>query len=110
MSVSRDEAVDGAQVERTLLAWNRSAIALAANGALLLRAGFLHQVLVLEGLGVAVAVAVAGIAVWALSLERYGRVAGRPVLHLFGRRSLAALAAFVLVLSVVDLAVVVFAR
>jgi uncharacterized membrane protein YidH (DUF202 family) len=110
MSIHADEGDRGTQVERTMLAWNRAAIALAANGALLLRAGFAHALVVLEAFGVAIALA--GFALWALSLRRYSKIAGRPVSHLFGARagSVTALAVFIGLLSLVDLAVVVFTR
>ena len=110
MSVHADDADRGAQVERTVLAWNRAAVALAANGALLMRAGFIHDLVVLEALGLAIAIA--GFALWALSLARYSRIAGRPASHLFGASAGAvpALAAFIVLLSLVDLAVAVFAR
>ena len=93
-----------------MLAWNRAAIALAANGALLMRAGFVHNIVVLEAFGLTVGLT--GFALWALSLRRYPRVAGRPIPHLFGEKAgaLTALAAFIIGLSLVDLAVVVFAR
>jgi uncharacterized membrane protein YidH (DUF202 family) len=110
MTQRSDENRHGAQVERTTLAWNRAAIAVAANGALILRAGFLHDLVVLEVVGVTVALI--GCGVWALSLVRYTAIAGESVPHLFGRKPVSAvpLAAFVLLLSVVDLAVVVFTR
>jgi len=110
MSVQAGEGGRGAQVERTMLSWNRAAIALGANGALLMRAGFIHDVVALEAFGLAVAIV--GFALWALSLARYSKIAGRPVSHLFGARAGAvqALAAFILMLSLVDAAVVVFAR
>lgn len=93
-----------------MLAWNRAAVALAGNGALLLRAGFLHGVVVLDAFGLMIALA--GFALWVLSLERYESIAGRPVSYLFGLGggAVPALAAFVTVLSVVDLFVVIFAR
>jgi uncharacterized membrane protein YidH (DUF202 family) len=100
----------GAQLERTTLSWNRVAISLAANGVLLLRAGFVHNIVVLEAFGATIALA--GLALWALSLLRYSKLAGSPVQHLFGRRqgAVPTLARFIIVLSLVDLAVVVFAR
>jgi len=110
MSADDDQGDRGAQVERTILAWNRSAIALAANGALLLRAGFLHDVVALEAFGVAIALT--GFFLWALALSRYSKLGGRPASHLFAPRAggVPALAAFIMLLSLVDLAVVVFAR
>jgi hypothetical protein len=97
-----------AQVERTTLAWNRAAIALAANGALVLRAGFIHDLTLLDALGAAIAVA--GLALWAASSMRYSRVAGRQVSSLFGPGAVPAAAAFVGALSLLDLAIVLFAR
>jgi uncharacterized membrane protein YidH (DUF202 family) len=97
-----------AQVERTTLAWNRAAIALAANGALVLRAGFVHDLVVLDAVGAVIAIG--GFALWVVSSARYSRVAGRRVPHLFGPAAVPAVAAFVAALSVVDLAVVAFAR
>jgi len=110
MSAHADEGGRGTQVERTMLAWNRAAIALAANGALLLRAGFIHDLIVLDGVGLAIAIA--GFIIWALSLARYSKIAGRTVPHLFGPRAgaIPALATFILVLSLIDLAAVIFAR
>ena len=109
MSAHADEGGRGTQVERTMLAWNRAAIALAANGALLLRAGFVHDLIVLDGVGLAIAIA--GFIIWALSLARYSKIAGRTVPHLFGpRAAIPALATFILVLSLIDLAAVIFAR
>lgn len=99
-----------APVERTVLAWNRAAIAVAANGALLVRAGFVHHSLALEALGFSVAFL--GFVLWALSLARSSAIAGRPSPHVFGRASVSVLpvAVFVLSLSLVDLVVVVFLR
>ena len=108
-----DDSADegkGAPVERTTLAWNRAAITVAANGALLLRAGFMHHLVALEALGVAVAMV--GFGLWAISLMRYSAISGQTAPHLFGDKMVSArlLAAFVLLLSLVDLAVMVFAR
>jgi len=107
--VSADDA-RGAQLERTALAWNRTGIAVAANGALMLHAGVVHGIVALDVLGAGVAGL--GFVLWALSLVRYSTVAGRPVGRLFGGRGGAAslATALVLVLTVADLAVVVFVR
>jgi len=104
---SFDAGGRAAQLERTVLAWNRAAIAVAANGALVVRAGFEHQSVALEAIGFAVSVV--GFALWALSLRRYSTVAGRRMHHLFeGRfKGVVPVAAFVLALSLVDLGVVV---
>lgn len=110
MTAQARDDLRGAQVERTTLAWNRAAIAVSANGALLLRAGFVHHIVVVESIGFVVTFI--GFAVWALSLMRYSAITGQAAPYLFGRRHVAAspLASFVLALSLVDLAVVVFAR
>jgi uncharacterized membrane protein YidH (DUF202 family) len=107
---SFDDAGRAAQLERTVLSWNRAAIAVAANGALVVRAGFEHESVVLQVIGVAVTVV--GFALWALSLRRYSTVAGRRVQHLFeGRlRGVVPVAAFVLALSLIDLGIVVSTR
>jgi uncharacterized membrane protein YidH (DUF202 family) len=103
-------SADGSSVERTVLAWNRAAIAVAANGALLVRAGFLHHSLALEAFGFGVTIL--GFGLWALSLVRSSAIAGRQARHVFGRESVSVLpvAAFVVVLSLVDLGVVVSLR
>jgi uncharacterized membrane protein YidH (DUF202 family) len=100
----------GAQVERTALAWNRAAVAVAANGALLVRAGFVHHLVVVDALGFTVAAS--GFVLWALSLVRYSAIAGRRVPHLFRQEAGAVplVATFLLLLTVADLLVVVFTR
>jgi uncharacterized membrane protein YidH (DUF202 family) len=110
MSAPLEDEGRGAQLERTMLAWNRSAIALAANGALLMRAGFLHNVVALEAFGLLVALG--GLLLWALSLARYSKVAGQQVSHLFGAggKAVPGFAAFMLLLTAVTLVVVVFDR
>jgi len=108
MSASGETVDRGAQVERTVLSWNRAAIALAANGALVMRAGFLHDLVVLDVLGAAIAVG--GFLLWIVSFSRYSRTAGRPVSHLFGARAVPTFAALIVLLSLLDLGVVVFAR
>lgn len=109
MSTSADET-RSSSVERTVLAWNRAAIAVAANGALLVRAGFLHHSLALEVFGFGVTFL--GFGLWALSLVRSSAIADQPARHVFGRESLSVLpiAAFVVVLSLVDVAVVLIHR
>jgi|SRR5581483_374267 uncharacterized membrane protein YidH (DUF202 family) len=93
----------GAQVERTVLAWNRSALALAANGALLVRQGFSRHLISLTVVGFAV-MGVA-VAVWLLSILRYPRARElRGSSLVAGRRELVAAAAvFVGLLSVGNL-------
>lgn len=109
MSDHSADETRGAQVERTVLSWNRIAIAIAANGALLARSGFVHGRLILEALGIAIAFA--GFGLWTLSLARYSTIATRQARHLFGPRAgaLPPLAAFVLLLSLIDLIAIVFA-
>lgn len=96
-----------AQIERTVLAWNRSSLALAINGALLARAGLTRDVVALTGGGSAVVVVAA--AVWLLSTSHYSAARDRRVGHLLvGRRDTALIAALlVVVLSLVQLALVV---
>ena len=110
MITHTDDGSRGAQVERTVLSWNRVAIAVAANGALLMRAGFVHDLVVLEAFGMAVAFV--GFALWLLSLGRYSAIAGRSPSHLFEGRvgGVLPLATFVMLLSLIDLIVIVFAR
>jgi Domain of unknown function (DUF202) len=109
MSVEADDH-RGTQLERTVLSWNRIAIGVAANGALLLRAGFIHDFVALDAFGLAVSII--GFVIWALSLRRYSTIAERPAFHLFGEgtAAIAFLAAFVLLLSLVDTTVVIFVR
>jgi len=80
------------------------------NGALLLRAGVVQQVLLLQGLGLAVVVI--GLGMWVLSLTRYSTAAGRHAPALIAGQTdvVIALSTFVLLLSLIDLAVVIFAR
>jgi uncharacterized membrane protein YidH (DUF202 family) len=110
MIIHSDDGGRGAQVERTVLSWNRVAIAVAANGALLMRVGFVHDLVVLEAFGMAVAIV--GFALWALSLRRYSAIAGQLPSRLFegGVGGVLPLATFVMLLSLIDLIVVVFAR
>ena len=110
MTIRSDDGSRGAQLERTVLSWNRLAFAVAANGALLMRVGFVHDLVVLEAFGMAVAIA--GFALWALSLRRYSAIAGASPSRLFEGRAggVLPLATFVMLLSLIDLIVVVFAR
>jgi len=110
MTIHSDDGSRGAQVERTVLSWNRVAIGVAANGALLTRVGFVHDLVALEAFGMTVAIV--GFALWALSLGRYSAIAGGSPSHLFEGRvgGVLPLAAFAMLLSLIDLSVVVFAR
>jgi hypothetical protein len=100
----------GAQVERTVLAWNRSAVAVAANGALMARTGFVRHVAALEWIGLAIVAAGAGL--WLLSLARYSTLPSLRVPHLITGRAgpLVSFSAFVVLLSLADLAIVVDLR
>ena len=100
---------DAAQLERSVLSWNRSALAIAANGALIARAGVERQLVLVIVLGAAV-VAVGAVA-WAFSTARYRSAAGRLAGHVIADRRavVGATALFVGALSVVDLALVVTA-
>ncbi|MBO0892077.1 MAG: DUF202 domain-containing protein [Acidothermales bacterium] len=70
----------GAQLERTSLAWTRTAVSIAACGALLVRTGFVdHFVPALAGGAV---VLLAAGAVFLLASLRYHATKGRPGLHL----------------------------
>ena len=110
MTTHSEDASRGTQVERTVLSWNRVAIAVAANGALLMRVGFVHDLVVLEAFGMAIAIV--GFALWALSFRCYSAIAGRSPSHLFQgwAGGVLPLATFVSLLSLLDLIVVVFAR
>ena len=111
MTAQTRDDLRGARVERMTLAWNRAATAVSANGALLLRAGFVDQVVVVvEDVGFVVAFV--GFAVWALSLIRDPTITGQAAPYQIGHKPVAAFpfGAIVLVLSLVDLAVVVFGR
>ncbi|MGH3375498.1 MAG: DUF202 domain-containing protein [Actinoallomurus sp.] len=70
----------GAQLERTSLAWTRTAVSIAACGALLVRTGFVDH------FGIALAcgavVLVAAVAVFLLAAFRYHATKERPDLHL----------------------------
>jgi Domain of unknown function (DUF202) len=104
------DAAGGAQVERTALAWNRLSFAVAANGGLLMRAGFTHDLLVLDIAGSAAVVAALGI--WSLSLYRYAAIAGSRASYLFLRTRVSAmvLTSLIGLLSILNLTVVLFAR
>lgn len=71
----------GVQLERTALAWNRVALAMATNGALVLRIGLTEDLPLLSIGGIVVVVS--GIGVWCCVLRRYSLVAGTTPLHLF---------------------------
>jgi hypothetical protein len=102
MNLARDSDA-GAQLERTVLAWNRSSLAVAANGALLARAGFSRGLVVVAVAGCAVVVV--GAAVWMLSVGAYPSAVERRAGNLLaGRRIVTAVALFVVALSAADLA------
>jgi Domain of unknown function (DUF202) len=92
-----------AQVERTVLAWNRSSLAVAANGGLLSHQGFTRGSAGLTAAGFAVMAVGAGL--WLLSTGRYPEALGASATHVLGghRAVVPVAAAFVVFLSVVDL-------
>jgi hypothetical protein len=110
MSGIADEEAQGAPVERTVLAWNRAAIVLGANGVLIVRAGVVHDLPLIDALGAAVGLL--ALTVWALSLQRSSALAGRRIGHVFGGRngSVRPVAAFIVALSVAELALVAYLR
>jgi uncharacterized membrane protein YidH (DUF202 family) len=110
MSEIAEEEAQGAAVERTVLSWNRAAIVLGANGVLLVRAGVVHDLPLLDVLGGAVALL--ALVVWALSLLRYSALAGQKIGHLFGGRAGSArpVAVFIVALSLLELGVVAYLR
>jgi uncharacterized membrane protein YidH (DUF202 family) len=93
-----------AQVERTVLSWNRSALALAANGALLAREGLTRGLIPLVVAGSAVVAL--GAIVWVLSATRYASTVERRASYLVAGRHGVVLGAtvFVVALSVLQLA------
>jgi uncharacterized membrane protein YidH (DUF202 family) len=94
------------QLERTVLSWNRSALAIGANGGLLAREGFERALPAVAGAGFVV-VAVAA-ALWLISSSRYGREHYRRATHLIVHPGspVLMLTAFVVLLSVIDLMLV----
>jgi hypothetical protein len=95
---------DAAQLERSVLSWNRSSLALAANGALIARAGVERKLILVVVVG-AVVVA-AGAAAWLLSTARYRVASTRLAGHVFADRRFAVgvAAAIVGAVSLIDLA------
>lgn len=84
-----------AQLERTVLSWNRVSLAVAANGGLVTRWGF-EQSLTLVAVG-GLAVIGVGAAIWTLSIARYRPARNRRATHLVAQRERAALALVLLV-------------
>jgi uncharacterized membrane protein YidH (DUF202 family) len=100
---------NAAQVERSVLSWNRSSLAIAANGALIGRAGVERHLIPVIVFGAAV-VAV-GAAVWLFSTSRYSSTSSRLAGHVIAERRafVGGTAIFVGALSLVDLALVLTA-
>lgn len=105
---SSEQYNSAAQVERTLLAWNRSVLALGANGALVMREGFERELVVLEAIGVLLVLF--GIALWIVSIHRYRFsmrvVNAHSLLLLDGRQAIAVLVGLI-ALSSLDLTLAV---
>jgi uncharacterized membrane protein YidH (DUF202 family) len=95
-----------AQLERTVLAWNRTSFAISANGVLLAREGVTRGLVAVVVGGCAVAVI--GALVWLLSVRLYPAALERQAVNLVAGRPpiVAATALFVLALSGADLALV----
>jgi uncharacterized membrane protein YidH (DUF202 family) len=93
-----------AQLERTMLAWNRTSLTMTANGALLARDGFTRSLVAVWAAGFVV-VAV-GVAVWILSAGRFdSAVDGNAAPPIAVRRGIVRAAAlFVVALSTANLA------
>lgn len=110
MSVEGGERDRGAALERTVLAWSRAALVVAANGALLLRIGDTRGDDLLDALGAAVSAT--GVALWLLSLLRYSARSGLAAAHLVAGhpRTVRTLAAFTVLVSLLELAVVAMTR
>lgn len=91
-------ADSGAQLERTSLAWSRTAFSMAACGVLVVRQGLVDDavpLVVLGGLPLA-----ASTVIWLLAASRYARGRSRPTRHLlighrYAVRTVTALAALV---------------
>ncbi|WP_020578158.1 DUF202 domain-containing protein [Actinopolymorpha alba] len=99
---------EAAQLERTALAWSRTALALAVNGALLVRSA--------EASGEWAAVAGIGLLavtlpVWIVTSRAYQRLKGGPAAALLARGGFTVgAAALAVVVGVLDLAAVVTHR
>jgi uncharacterized membrane protein YidH (DUF202 family) len=104
--IEADARDRGAARERTVLAWNRTALVVVANGALLVRLGDSRGSDLLDGLGAAVAAA--GLALWLLSLTRGAAASGRAAADLITGRpnTVRTLATFAALVSLIDLVVV----
>jgi uncharacterized membrane protein YidH (DUF202 family) len=92
----------GAQPERTTLAWNRTTLALAGNGALVIHVGLEHGDELLAGAGFALLAF--GVALWLQSVAQYsvGPIfrPGRPIAC--GRIAPRSFAILVVAVSVID--------
>ena len=70
----------GAQLERTSLAWSRTAFSVAACGALLVRQGLIDDILVAVALGGCTLAA--SVVIWLLAATRYARKRSTGARHL----------------------------
>jgi hypothetical protein len=96
-------SADGAQSERTVLSWNRSGLAIAVNGGLLVREGMTRETPALW-IGGALVLSI-GVAISCLTVAAAGRGPG----HAITGQRLGAVGAtlFVVALSIADLTLVV---
>jgi uncharacterized membrane protein YidH (DUF202 family) len=97
-----------AALERTVLAWTRAAIAVAANGALLLHAGIVERLRIVEVAGGVVVLV--GIALWVASLAGLPIQGSRALSSSSRRAAVVGLFSLTLALSLLDAATALFAR
>jgi hypothetical protein len=108
MRLEASRAARAAPVERTALAWNRVAVAVAANGALVLHEGIVERLRLVEVLGAVVVLA--GIALWVAALAGLPMRGGHGSPPSPRRAAVVGLFWLTLALSLLDAASVAFAH